>query len=613
MPGIFGWYGCDFGSDFRSDAVNKMFSAIPDNTDHMNGQVCQNFSLYIYGAGTSFDYCQDSGIYVAICGEIKLADNSIVHTVRKSNSAQVLIDVFKKTGSNFLDLLGGEFSLVLIDSKNNTLYVAIDKIGIKSLTFSELKTGGIVFGTSLDVTIAHPLVDAEINHQAIYNYTYFHVVPSPQTIYSNIYKLEPSQCLIGVNNKFSIKNYWTPNFYEKNKFNKQSLRKELLDTLRHIAGKYSITEKSGSFLSGGLDSSTVSGILSECYDQPLNSFSIGFSEDGYDEISYARTAAKHFGLNLHEYYITPADIIDSLPLVAKNYDEPFGNSSAIPTYVCAKFASSSGINTMYAGDGGDEIFAGNDRYATQKIFAYYDLLPKNLRKNIIEPVFSKKLANRTFITRKISRYIEQASLPMPERMQSYNFLNMMTPGSVFHCDFIESVDIQSPIDLLNRTYKNTSADTMLNKMLYLDWKFTLADNDLRKVNRMCELAGINVKYPMLDDDLIMFSTRIPPNLKLKGLNLRYFFKDALSDFLPERIINKSKHGFGLPFGEWLKTSPQLQDLVYDSLTNLANRNIYSKAFINDLIIKHREGHASYYGTMVWVLSMLEQWFYYHKK
>lgn len=613
MPGIFGWYGCDIGSDSQNATVNKMFAAASDSASQPDGLLDSNLALYAYGAETSFSHCKDTGTYAAVHGDLKLAHNSGSQSLKNGNPAQALIEVFKNTGSNFLDFLGGEFSLVLIDNKKQKIFIAIDRIGIKSLTFNELKNGGIVFGSSLNSTISHPLVDATINHQAIYNYTYFHVIPSPETIYSNIYKLEPSHCLTGSGKNYSIKQYWSPAFTDKKNSNKQVLRDELLYTLRNIAGRYNITEKSGSFLSGGLDSSTVSGILSEYCDQPLNAFSIGFSEDGYDEITYARTAAKHFGLNLHEYYITPDDIIDSLPLVAKTYDEPFGNSSAIPTYVCAKFSASSGISTMYAGDGGDEIFAGNERYATQKIFAYYDLLPEKLKQLIIEPMFSTKITDRTFITRKISRYIEQASLPMPERMQSYNFLNMVNPDTIFHTDFLDSIDTRSPAQLLDRTYKNAPSSSMLNKMLYLDWKFTLADNDLRKVNRMCELAGVNVKYPMLDDELIEFSNKIPPNLKLKGLNLRYFFKDALSEFLPERIINKPKHGFGLPFGEWLKTSPQLQDTVYDSLNNLANRDIYSKPFIKDLIRKHREGHASYYGTMVWVLSMLEQWFYYHEK
>ncbi|MDH5647874.1 MAG: asparagine synthase-related protein, partial [Candidatus Heimdallarchaeota archaeon] len=606
----FGWFGPATSATTGKDIAKNMFAAVMEKTGELNGEMTADFALYAYGDDAAFACCKDSGVYVAVAGTINTEKNA---NSSHTDKAARLINIYKNAGEKFLSLLGGDFSLVIIDKTRQVIFIAIDKLGIKSLAYSELPSGGLVFGTTLDSVVAHPLVKDEISLQAVYNYTYFHVIPSPQTIYSNIKKLEPAHYLYSKNGKFTAVKYWSPDFYENNSCDEQSLKKELLTRLRSIAGKYDINDRSGSFLSGGLDSSTVSGILSERSDQPLKSFSIGFEEDGYDEILYARTAAKHFGLNHFEYYINPNDIINALPLVAKNYDEPFGNSSAIPTYVCAKFSAEHGIDTMYAGDGGDEIFAGNERYAKQKIFSYYDLIPTWGKEYVLEPFFSSKICNKTFITRKISRYIEQASLPMPNRMQSYNFLNMVNPGTVFNNEFFESIDPEFPAHLMADTYQSSNAKTMLNKMLYLDWKFTLADNDLRKVNRMTELAGVKVIYPMLDDELVEFSTRIPPKLKLKGMDLRYFFKDGLKDFLPEKILNKQKHGFGLPFGEWLKKSPQLQDTVYDSLNNLAKRDIYRKEFIDDLIKNHREGHSAYYGTMVWVLSMLEQWFYHHKR
>ena len=148
-------------------------------------------------------------------------------------------------------------------------------------------------------------------------------------------------------------------------------------------------------------------------------------------------------------------------------------------------------------------------------------------------------------------------------------------------------------------------------MLFLDWKITLADNDLRKVGRMCELEGIDVLYPFLDDDVVTFANQIPPSLKLRRLKLRYFFKRALRDFLPTEILTKSKHGFGLPFGEWLKTSPLLQDSIYSNLEDLKKRKIVKADFIDEIIETHRTDHAAYYGTMVWILAMLEQWFCEH--
>jgi asparagine synthase (glutamine-hydrolysing) len=144
-------------------------------------------------------------------------------------------------------------------------------------------------------------------------------------------------------------------------------------------------------------------------------------------------------------------------------------------------------------------------------------------------------------------------------------------------------------------------------MLYLDWKFTLADNDLRKVNRMCEVSGIDVRYPMLDNELIEFSTKIPPDMKIKGFKLRYFFKQALKDFLPPEIIAKRKHGFGLPFGEWLRVSPPLQELAYDSLRALKTRGYLRPEYIDRLIGEHQTDHAGFYGSMIWTLVMLEIW------
>jgi len=200
---------------------------------------------------------------------------------------------------------------------------------------------------------------------------------------------------------------------------------------------------------------------------------------------------------------------------------------------------------------------------------------------------------------------------MPERTERYNFLLRVPSENVFAEDFLGSVDTGRPLQALRDTYRDSSGNHLTNRMLQLDWKFTLADNDLRKVSHMCEIAGIRVCYPMLDDDVVALSNRILPQLKVRGLKLRYFFKHALRDFLPPEILAKSKHGFGLPFGEWLKNSSELQDVIYGSLTDLKSRRIVRSEFVDHLIDTHRAGHAAYYGTMIWVLAMLEQWLRQH--
>ncbi len=365
----------------------------------------------------------------------------------------------------------------------------------------------------------------------------------------------------------------------------------------------------GAFLSGGTDSSTIVGILSEINSRPARTYSIGFEATGYDEMEYARVAARHFSAEHHEYYVTPDNIVEAIPQIAAIFDQPFGNSSAIPTFYCARKAKADGVTRLLGGDGGDELFGGNVRYAKQYIFSLYEHLPSALRKQIVEPlVFGIPGGANLPVICKARSYIEQATVPMPARTETYNLLGRYGHKEVFTSEFLANVNPGQPIALINETYYQTHAQSLINRMLSLDLKFTLADNDLPKVVRSCELAGVEVAFPFLDDEIVAYSAQLEPKLKLKGTKLRYFFKEALRGFLPNEIITKQKHGFGLPFGVWLQCHKPLQTLVADSLSDLKSRKIIRADFINKLLEQHLDEHAVYHGTMVWVLMMLEQWY-----
>ena len=214
--------------------------------------------------------------------------------------------------------------------------------------------------------------------------------------------------------------------------------------------------------------------------------------------------------------------------------------------------------------------------------------------------------------RKLRSYVAQAAIPLPKRLQTYNFFHRRPLSDILFPAFHHSINIDLPLDLMEDAYNRIKDATPLNRMLLLDWKQTLADNDLRKVNKMCQLADINVRYPMLDDDLVELSTQIPSSLKLKGTQLRYFYKYAVRNFLPKEIINKPKQGFGLPFGVWLTTSKSLKEIAYDSLTDFKKRQYLRADFLDWLIDKHRTEHAAFYGAFVWVIMMLELWLKEHE-
>ncbi len=611
MTGLCGWIGTKIPDGDVTRTSSSMRSSLPPYGELWQGEGQPSWGLFAKSNTEGQVSITSSEGAAALAGAPRLpaaANNG-------DSPAATLLSSYQQQDIECLKHVRGGFSAALVKTNQSTALLAVDRIGIQPLCYSATSDGGLVFASTVSAVAAHPAVTPAIDYQALYNYVYFHVIPSPKTIYRNIHKLEPGQYLLFRNGRIELGYHWQPQFLDHGGEPFTQLKEELLSVLRASVRRSATgSNTAGSFLSGGTDSSTVSGMLAEISDSPPPCYSIGFASEGYDEISYARIAAKHFGNVINEYYVTPDDIVDAIPKIARAYDEPFGNSSAVPTYYCARLARENGTRLLLAGDGGDELFAGNARYATQKIFDFYQKLPSTLRKEIIEPVIlnlPKPLQARALY--KVKRYVEQAMTPMPDRMQTYNFLNRMLPSHIFTADFLAQIDTDYPARELRETYQRAPSTSIINRMLYLDWKLTLADNDLRKVNRMCQLAGVDVSYPMLDEELVDFSTKVPPSLKLKNTKLRYFYKEAVKDFLPQEIITKSKHGFGLPFGLWLQTSKSLQDLIYGNLAQLKSRKIIREDFINQLIGTHLNDHAAYYGEMVWILSMLEQWLCEHEE
>lgn len=559
-------------------------------------------------AGTGDDCPLPGGGAVALTGRPRFEDSPLREVANEAGIAAAVARGYAEHGDDVFQLLRGGFACCILDREAGRMLAAVDRMGQHAFYYLSLPGGGIAFGTEAGAAMDCAGHQGTLERQGVYNYIYFHMVPSPGTAFSGLKKLSAGHFLDFFENRCHTANYWQPRFNESTADSDfDALCSELRQVLRlAVQNNRPATGKVGAFLSGGLDSSTVSGVLSELEDSTTEAYAIGFAAEGYDEIPYARITARHFGVHLNEYYVTPEDVVDALPLIATSYDEPFGNSSALPAYFCARMAAQNGVQTLLAGDGGDEIFAGNERYTWQRVFDHYSRIPVALRRGLIEPLLRLFPAKLPLVS-KARSYVAQANTPLPDRLQSYNFLHRHAAGEIFTDDFLAGVDTDLPLELLRETYHRPPAASDLHRMLYLDWQMTLADNDLRKVSHMCAVGGVDVTYPMLDDALVEFACRVPAQWKARGGELRHFYKQALRDWLPPETISKNKKGFGLPFGVWMRTYQPLRDMAYDSLEHLKQRGFIQPAFIDKTIRMHQSEHAAYYGELVWIFTVFELW------
>jgi len=527
------------------------------------------------------------------------------------NPARGVLEAYQRLGARFLDILYGSFAVVVNDEQRGSTLLAIDRMGVERLTYAR-HGDTLVFSTSAEQVARFPGRVPRIDRQALLSYLYFHMIPSPQTVFEGVRKLPLATALEWKNGSAREFRYWEPKF-ANGAASENALREELHESLTTAVSAAQPGDRSGAFLSGGLDSSTVAGFLARTRPGQARTFSIGFGFEDYDELKYARIASTHFGCQPTEYQVTPDDITELLPRVAQAYDEPFGNASAIPTYTCARLAREHGVDHLLAGDGGDEIFAGNTRYAEQRVYERYQSVPAPLRSWLLEPVLdSLPPAMAVSVLRKGRNYVARARIPMPDRLEIWNFLHQLGSDAILHPDFRAAVDEQGPLEHMRAVYHSAPPAELVDRMLYYDWRFTLADNDLRKVGTMCELAGVRVSYPMLHQDVIDVSTRVPADMKMRGTQLRSFYKDAMQGFLPREIIGKSKHGFGLPFGMWLQRSQRLADLIDSNLASLSSRRIVRAEFLDRLRQLQDREDAHYYGVLIFTLAMLEQWFQDHR-
>jgi asparagine synthase (glutamine-hydrolysing) len=529
---------------------------------------------------------------------------------KDAGTGALLGALYDRFGSGFVEKLRGGFSFVLWDRRERKLLAAVDGVGVKRLAYYHDRNVFLI-ASRIDALTRYEGINREINPRAIANVLNFSANLAPETIFANVHRLGPGKLLHFSDGHVRLETYWDMRYGGDDRPSEERLSRELdavveRSVATHCHGRS--PEGIGAFLSGGTDSSTVVGMMARVGQRPVKAFSIGFQEQSFNELEYAAIAAKKFGAEHHTYLVGPEDCFDALPRMIASFDEPFGNSSAIPTYFCARLAAQHGVGVLLAGDGGDEMFGGNEWYAKDKIFGAYQSVPSVLRKGLIEPILVG-LPMRNGLMGKARSYVRRSNLPGLERIMSYHFLRAHAPLDVFERDFAAALADYSVMEVPARYYAQAPAHDHLNRMLYSDVKIILGDSDLPKVTTMSELAGVQVRFPFLDRSVAEFSGRIPANLKVKGFQKRYLFKRAFHQLLPLEIREKKKHGFGIPVSIWLKSDRRMRELAHDSLlsTRAFGRGYFRRDFIEDLFRKHEADDTSYYGDTLWTFLALELW------
>ena len=527
---------------------------------------------------------------------------------------RLLEDGYRRHGARFLAALRGGFALALWWPRARRLVLAADRFGIRRLYYAATPEG-IAFGTRVTVPLALPGTTAAVDPEAVYAYLNYSAIPAPQTIYRAIRRLPPGHLLEWQDGRLRVEPYWNMRYTER-AISRTAAAASLVRHTEEAVGEAlrgTDPKHTGAFLSGGTDSSTVVGLMTRLTGERVNAFSIGFLEARYDELQYAELAARHFDATHYTRVVTADDAFSCLPEVIDAYDEPFGDNSALPTFLCARLARETGVRLLLAGDGGDEIFGGNERYRREQVLARYRLIPGAIRRGLIEPMLGAVKPGRMDLLGKAQRYVGRASQPNPDRFYSSEFFIAREHLRLLHPDFLSAIIPDAPIRIARRHFDAVAAQSELNRLLYVDLKITLGDNDLFKVTRMAELAGIAVRFPMLDPRLVEFTGTLPAWHKVRGTEKRHLFKRAFSTLLPAATLAKVKHGFGLPISDWLRTHGPFHELARDTLLSRRSRErgYFAPGVLEELFRLHEDDRTPFYGDLLWSLLMLELWHRHH--
>ena len=556
---------------------------------------------------------EDGTIWIVYNGEIynfkQIRDKLLKagHTFRTRCDTEVIVHLYEEKDVDCLQELRGMFAFAIWDDRKGRLFLARDRLGQKPLSYLAQRNR-FVFASETKAILQLDGVPREVDMEALHYYMTYHYVPHPWSMFRGFKKLPPASYLVMENGRIDVRSYWEPRVRIARDVDEREYRDRLRSLLWEATDLRMMSDVPlGAFLSGGVDSSIVVGMMSKLAGQPVRTFSIGFKEKKYDELDYATTVAKHFRTE-HKAFVVRPRALEVLPTLIWQYDEPFADSSAIPTYYVSKMTSEY-VKVALTGDAGDECFAGYPRYRAVRLGQLFDKLPRIVRRMADEQVWKRLPASfeaRT-LSRRARRFLQAICLSPEARYLRWCCIFDDERKRHLYSDALMPMLADLPsLKIFGDEYERAGGGDFLAKTMFVDLMRYLPDDLLVKVDIASMTNSLETRSPFLDHHVVEFALTVPTRLKLKGLRSKHLLKEAFADMLPPSILKRKKMGFGVPISAWFRR--ELRDFMQSVLLDgrSLSRGYFEPAAVRKLIRDHLSGRFDH-SYRLWALLVLELW------
>jgi asparagine synthase (glutamine-hydrolysing) len=535
------------------------------------------------------------------------------HVFKTRSDTEVILHGFEQWGTGVAERLRGMFAFAVFDHKTHSLYIARDRVGKKPLYYAHVNPGtakeAFLFASEMKCLLADPAVERKVDLVALSHYLTYQYVPQPWSILEGVKKLEPGSWLEYRNGRVRMRRYWHLTYAPKRTVTVQEAAEQTEALIDEAVRVRLMSEVAlGCFLSGGIDSSLVVAMMRRHITGDLKTFSIGFREEEFNELPFARKVAQQFGTH-HEEFIVEPNALECVGTLAWHFDEPFADISAIPTYYLAKMTRQY-VTVALNGDGGDESFAGYERYRGFQAFNRYRRLPKSLRRAAAGPIAAAATAFPGNAKLELLNYVNRVSLMQPETF----YLQMMVifrdyqKEALFgakHRHVLHEAEADSEF-LTESMFLNETTREQVDRMMYSDIMLYLPGALLPKVDRMTMAVSLEGRSPFLDHHVMEYAASLPAEVKFAGGELKHLLKRVARQFFPDEFLNRPKMGFGVPIGEWFRGS--LRSLAGDYLLGerARSRGFFDQEYVRRIFDQHMRGAQNHHHRL-WTLLMFEAW------